>query len=81
MKFLTNVANHTAWAVGNNAVMAVILVFMHWLAFDWVEAQIEKQLFGESFPHALDVLFAAAFLAFSGLVIYRCAINNYVGMQ
>ena len=81
INFIIKVANHVAWSAGNNALLAVLLVFCYLVAFNFLEGLIEKLIWGESFEHALDVFFTAGFIGFSFVVVYRCAINNFAGTQ
>lgn len=44
--------------------------------FNFVEAGIEIAIFGKRFEHALDAVFALAFMAYSAYAVYWCAIFN-----
>ena len=77
MQMIITAANYVAWSVINKALLGVLVVFGYWVAFDFIEGWIEKMLFGETFAHVFDVVFGAGFIAFSMVVVYRCAINNY----
>lgn len=76
--FIIKPANFVAWAVNNNAVLALLYLALLYLAYDFIAGLIEKLIWGETFLHAVDIIVALAFFAFSFVVVYRCAINNYI---
>lgn len=62
-----------ARACDHNPLSCSVTLFIYFLMFNMMEAVIEKLLFGEPFAHALDIFFAACFIAFGVCSIWFCA--------
>lgn len=73
MKYLRRMALRIAVSADGNPVLASATVFLFWLAFNVVEAAVEKLIFGERFEHWLDPLFGLAFMAYAGWCVWICA--------
>lgn len=65
-----------AQASNGNPAVAVATVGLFYLLFNFVEATVEKVIFGERFEHFLDPLFGFAFIVFAGYSVVACAIHN-----
>ena len=57
-----------------NPFMAVATVMLFYVMFDIFEAGVEALIWGESFHHWLDPIFQLAFMAYSAVVVWECAI-------
>ena len=73
MKYLRRMAQRIAVASDGNPVLATVTVFIFWLAFNLIEATIEKLVFGERFEHWLDPIFGIAFMAYAAWCVWICA--------
>lgn len=65
-----------AQACDGSPVSSTIVVMLFFVMFNFVEAGVEIALFGNRFEHALDAVFALAFMAYSAYAVYWCAVFN-----
>ena len=65
-----------AQACDGNPVSSTVVVMLFFVMFNFVEAGVEIALFGKRFEHALDAVFALAFMAYSAYAVYWCAVFN-----
>lgn len=77
MIFILNLANKVACSCKYNPVFGVLTIMVFYLWFNILEAMIETLIFGDRFEHWLDPFFIVLFMAFSGLVVDRCAYHHY----
>lgn len=72
---------NSAYAVGlaskGNPIVGFLTVFLFWLMFSILEAGVEKLIWGARFVHWLDPIFMLAFMAYAGLVVWKCAVINF----
>ncbi|WP_348720356.1 hypothetical protein [uncultured Alcanivorax sp.] len=76
MNPLTKSAYVIAAASKWNPIIAIIVVFLFFLAFNQLEATVELLLFGKRFEHWLDPLFMLAWMAYAGAAVWYCAAHN-----
>lgn len=76
MKLIRKATAHIVFAAKGNPLIAVAVVFLAYIAFNTLEALIEQLIFGERFPHWLDIPFVLAFIAWGGYTVYLCAHYN-----
>ena len=62
-----------ARASGWNPFLSVLTVYLFYIGFAVVESSIERLIWGESFEHILDPIFALAFMSHAALCVYICA--------
>lgn len=65
-----------AKAAGGNPVISTATVILFYVMFNICEAMVEKAIFGERFEHWLDPFFGIAFIAYSAIAVYACAVYN-----
>lgn len=65
-----------AQACDGSPVSSTLVVMLFFVMFNFVEAGVEIALFGNRFEHALDAVFALAFMAYSAYAVYWCAVFN-----
>lgn len=65
-----------AQACDGSPVPSTLVVMLFFVMFSFVEAGVEIALFGKRFEHALDAVFALAFMAYSAYAVYWCAVFN-----
>ena len=71
---ITKSARTIAAASKGNPVIAVLVVFLFYLAVNGVYALIETLIWGYRFEHWGDVTTALAFMAYAGHVVWQCAV-------
>lgn len=62
-----------AQASDKNPIVATLTVMLFYLGFNFLEALVEKLMFGHRFEHWLDPVFILAFLGYAGLTVSACA--------
>lgn len=62
-----------ARASNKNPIVATITVMLFYLAFNLLEATVEKLIFGHRFEHWLDPIFMLGFIGYAGLAVSCCA--------
>ncbi len=62
-----------AKSANGNPVTAVLTVMLFYCMFTFVEASIERLIFGERFEHWLDPVFGCAFICYAAYVVWMCA--------
>lgn len=65
-----------AQASDGNPITSTLVVIIFYIMLSIVEANIEKAIFGSSFEHPLDAVFAVAFMAYAAYAVYWCALFN-----
>lgn len=65
-----------AQACNGNPVSSTVVVSMFAIAFNLVEAQVERLLFGAPFAHALDPVIGIGFIGYAAYAVYWCAVFN-----
>lgn len=65
-----------AQACDGNPISSTIVVMLFFVMFNFFEAGVEIALYGKRFEHALDAVFALAFMAYSAYAVYWCAVFN-----
>lgn len=77
MNILQIATYRLAQACNGNPVSSTVVIGMFAIAFNVVEAQIERLLFGAPFAHALDPLFGVTFIIYAAYAVYWCAVFNF----
>jgi hypothetical protein len=62
-----------AHASKGNPITATITVMLFFLAFNMLEATVERLIFGTRFEHWLDIIFICAFIAYAAYAVWVCA--------
>ena len=57
-----------------NPVTSVLVVGLFYVAFNLLEAMIEKLIWGKRFVHWLDPVFALGFVSYAGLTVWACSV-------
>lgn len=57
-----------------NPFIAVATVMLFYIMFNMFEAGVETLIWGDRFHHWLDPLFHLAFIAYSGVAVWECAV-------
>lgn len=70
MRWLSVSGEAVARAAKGSPLVSTALVAMFYVMFSFVEAAIERLIFGERFEHWLDPLFGVAFIAYSAYCVY-----------
>jgi hypothetical protein len=65
-----------AQASDGNPVTSTLVVMLFFIAFNVVEAGIEKLIFGDRFEHFLDPIFALVFIGYAAYAVFWCALFN-----
>lgn len=65
-----------AQACDGSPVTSTVVVMLFFIMFNFFEAGVEVALFGKRFEHALDAVFALAFIAYAAYAVYWCAVFN-----
>lgn len=73
MKVIIKSASAIAISSKGNPALAVLTVFLFYMAFNGVEASVETLIFGERFLHWLDPIFQLLFMGYAGLTVWYCA--------
>jgi hypothetical protein len=73
MKAIKKSASAIAISSKGNPVVAVLTVFLFYVAFNAMEASVETLIFGERFLHWLDPVFQLIGMAYAGCVVWYCA--------
>lgn len=76
MRIIKKANGVLAVSADGNPAMAVIVVALFYIAFNFFMAQLERMFFGERFEHFLDPIIALGFIGFAGYSVYGCAILN-----
>lgn len=67
-------AKVVANSCGGNPILAMLVVFGFYLFFNMILAHIETLIWGERFPHWVDVPVALMFMAYMALSVWCCAV-------
>lgn len=70
---IVNASNVVARAAGGNPVLSTLTILIFYLAFNMLEAMVEKLIFGERFEHWLDPLFILVFIGFAAMTVWSCS--------
>lgn len=62
-------------------VISMIVVFLFYMLVWIAESTIEQVIWGERFPHFLDLFIVGFLIYYSGLVVYACSILNKTGQE
>ena len=73
---ITKSARTIAAASNGNPVIAMLVVFLFYLATNGVFALVETLVWGYRFEHWGDVPTALAFMAYAGYVVWHCAVHQ-----
>jgi len=65
-----------AKASDGNPVLSTVTIMLFYVMFSFLEAGVERLLFGERFEHWLDPFFVLAFIAYSAYTVFWCAMFN-----
>ena len=76
MKVISKSAAAIAVSSKGNPVIAVLTVFLFYVAFNGVEASVETLIFGERFLHWLDPIFQLLAMGYAGLTVWYCAAHQ-----
>lgn len=72
MKYIEDSSQGLAAASRGNPVTVVFIIAVAFIAFNLLEATIEKLIFGERFEHWLDPLFLMAFIWYAIICLIAC---------
>ena len=81
MNIIQRATYRLAKACDGSPVTSTIVVMLFYVAFNFVEANIEVLIFGEMFAHFLDPVFALAGIGYAAYSVYWCAVFNEANRQ
>ena len=81
MNIIQRATYRLAQACDGSPVTSTIVVMLFYVAFNFVEANIEVLIFGEMFAHFLDPVFALAGIGYAAYSVYWCAVFNEANRQ
>ena len=74
MKTIKEITQILVLACGSNPLVVISSIFMFFVAFTFIEAQIERLWFGVRFEHFLDPVFSIIFSVWGIYGVYLCAV-------
>lgn len=67
-------AFNVAQASKGNPIISLMTVCIFFLMFSMIEDGVETLIFGDVFTHWLDPIFGMAFMAYSAMTVWGCAV-------